>query len=226
MNSATILIVAICLSSVIGWQRPEIQIWTTGPLHATEIIGKTGEMWFGLYRDSLSFELRETRVTVTDSQTVGGLYDRFVTVDQPSSPLFLVRRVSGLYNRPIRTVLATRTFVHPAESKSLKFDDSTYYSFTAFGQVVDETVDVVIHDYSIQLRQGRRSQVIASFNRIGSDKHPMILWVGDLDDDGKLDLLMDTATNYNLIEYTLFLSSMATSGNLVKRVASFRRGGC
>jgi len=226
MKLTHILIAVTCFSSFIGWQHSQVQLWTTGPLHASEVIGKTGEMWFGLFGDSLTLELRESRVTVTDSHTVGGLYDRFVTVDQPGSPLFLLRGLTGLSNRPVLTVLSIPTFIHPGESKGVKFDESMYYSFTAFGEAVDETVDVVINNYAIRLRQGRRSQVIASFDRIGSDKHPVILWAGDLDGDGKLDLLMDTATHYNLIESTLFLSSAAMSGNLVGQVASFKRGGC
>ena len=226
MNHTHILIAVTCFLSVTGWQQPQIQVWTTGPLHESEVIGKTGELWFGLYSDSLTFELRESRVTITDSQTVGGLYDRFVTTDQAAKPLFLLRGVNGLSNRPVLTVLATPTFIHPAESKSMQFGESTYYSVAAFGQAVDETVDVVITDYTIRLRKGRQSQIIASFKWIGSDKHPTILWVGDLDGDARLDLLMDSSTHYNLITYTLFLSSVAGNGNLVEQVASFTRGGC
>ena len=35
---------------------------------------------------------------------------------------------------------------------------------------------------------------------------PQVLFAGDLDRDGKLDLLVSTATHYNVGETTLFLS--------------------
>ncbi len=215
----------MCTSSW-AWQKPATYIWKTGPLHANEVIGKTGEQWFGLFGRDLNYELRQTKVTVSDSETTGGLYDRFVSVDQKTQPLLLIKGMPGLSNRKVHSVLSTPTFVFPAESKSFKFDDHTYYDFTSFGEAVDETVDVVINNYELRLRSGRRSQVVASFARIGSDKHPMIFWAGDLDGDGKLDFIMDTAAHYNVVEYTLFLSSAAEAGKLVKKVASFRRAGC
>lgn len=55
---------------------------------------------------------------------------------------------------------------------------------------------------------------------------PTLLWAGDLDRDGGLDLLLNPNYHYNVGATTLFLSSQATGGELVKRVASFIATGC
>ena len=57
-------------------------------------------------------------------------------------------------------------------------------------------------------------------------RRSLLKFAGDLDGDGKLDLLIDTTHHYNLSEPTLFLSSQAKDGELVHNVASFRTTGC
>lgn len=58
------------------------------------------------------------------------------------------------------------------------------------------------------------------------DKTPTLLWAGDLDRDGRLDLLFDVSDHYNVSETTLFLSSGAAEGELVRPFATFRSTGC
>jgi hypothetical protein len=53
---------------------------------------------------------------------------------------------------------------------------------------------------------------------------PSVLFVGDLDRDGRLDLIVDTATHYNVSHVTLFLSGVEP-GKLVA-VAVAHTSGC
>ena len=69
------------------------------------------------------------------------------------------------------------------------------------------------------------TQIIASFDIIAMDGLPTLLWAGDLDRDGKLDLLMDLTNHYNASEYTLFLSFISEGDSLLKKVAKFRKVG-
>ena len=59
-----------------------------------------------------------------------------------------------------------------------------------------------------------------------SDNGPFVLWAGDLDLDGRLDLLLDTSDHENVNEMRLFLSSAAKPGQFVSEVALFRQLGC
>ena len=54
---------------------------------------------------------------------------------------------------------------------------------------------------------------------IGDEAVPQILWAGDIDRDGKLDLLLDLTDHYNVSIPTLFLSSEAAEDELVAEVA-------
>ena len=52
-----------------------------------------------------------------------------------------------------------------------------------------------------------------------------LLWAGDLDRDGRLDLLLDLSEHYNMSLPTLFLSSAAADSDLVAPVARLVRRG-
>lgn len=58
------------------------------------------------------------------------------------------------------------------------------------------------------------------------DNNATIVWIGDLDRDGRLDLIVDASDHYNVGELRLYLSGRARSGSLVKLVASRRTTGC
>jgi hypothetical protein len=62
-----------------------IQIWTAGPMHPDEVLGQTGETWFGLFHSDEGFELLPATITVLDSPTVGGLYQSLSErIDSPT----------------------------------------------------------------------------------------------------------------------------------------------
>ena len=45
-------------------------------MHTEEVVGKTGQVWYGLFETSNGFEFRRTKVTVKDSSN--GLQNSFV----------------------------------------------------------------------------------------------------------------------------------------------------
>lgn len=58
-----------------------------------------------------------------------------------------------------------------------------------------------------------------AYTSMGDDAMPHLLFAGDLDRDGRLDLLFDTTDHYNLQQPTLFLSSPAFPGPASARPA-------
>ncbi len=72
---------------------------------------------------------------------------------------------------------------------------------------------------------GEKSQKLFSYSE-EYESNASIQWLGDLDRDGKLDLIVDASGHYNVSEPRLYLSGKAESGSLVKLVASRRTTGC
>lgn len=61
---------------------------------------------------------------------------------------------------------------------------------------------------------------------LGHDAAPRVLFAGDLDRDGGLDLIFDTSDHYNLSLPTLFLSSAAGPDQFLRRTSEHRAVGC
>jgi hypothetical protein len=76
-------------------------------------------------------------------------------------------------------------------------------------------------------------QVLATFPALDTggkvnslDIEQYVMFAGDLDHDGKLDLLANVSGHWNEWRPALFLSSAAKEGELVGRVAELVATGC
>jgi hypothetical protein len=201
----------------------QIQLWTAGPMHANEIIGKTGEVWFGLFHAKNGFEILKTEITVLDSPSTGGLYEKYVRTERIGDPVFLIRGMPELQEGPVKTVFYG--FFQPQPTNNginLRTDMRLQYLLSAGGKTSAETIE----DYELKLSDRQTSQIITKRSSALRESMPILLWAGDLDGDGKLDLLIDMTDHYNVRQPTLFLSSRAKPGQLLEKVASYRKVGC
>jgi hypothetical protein len=73
---------------------------------------------------------------------------------------------------------------------------------------------------------GLVSQELFSLPEGGNDPYITILWIGDIDGDGKPDLYLNTSWHYNVSHKVLWLSSLAHQGQLVGVAAFFETTGC
>jgi hypothetical protein len=83
-----------------------------------------------------------------------------------------------------------------------------------------------ITDYQVQMVGLGRTDVVFSLDGIDNNAPPSVLWAGDLDADGVVDLFADLPTHYAGHHYILFLSSVARAGQLVAEAASLTTVGC
>ncbi len=115
----------------------------------------------------------------------------------------------------------------------------------AFGKAAEHGDDVLVYDYKVELQKGERSQTLDYYRnsappasergrRFGVlnltdhmvkydlTKHmevPTLMWAGDLDTDGEIDLFMWWPCPGKAVGiYTLYLSSAAKNGNLVAKI--------
>lgn len=95
-------------------------------------------------------------------------------------------------------------------------------------KVVNEnsTEENISDGTKLMLTSGNVEQIVypTAGERVGEFWY--LLWAGDLDGDGKLDFYADVSDHYNSSMPTLFLSSEAKKGKLVKDVAGIRTVGC
>jgi hypothetical protein len=110
----------------------------------------------------------------------------------------------------------------------LKLDEREYNLDVVSGEKAGSSGGIGTDDASLALRSNGSSQVLYSLRGSGEPTEAWwyLLWAGDLDRDGKLDLLVTVSDHYNVAEQVLFLSSAAGAGGLVGEVARLRTTGC
>lgn len=220
------------------WAQKErnykIKLLLTGEFHGDEVTAKTGEKWLGLFKDNGKSFLRYTKIKVSrvrdeivdgDSKAKTG---KKVSVENLTAPIFLLNNAKMLKEGDVKTLFyASKN----EEAKNLENGFSENYALHNTNytlKVVNEKTSgkYITNGSKLVVESGNIKQVLVSLPNGGNDASWSLLWVGDLDKDGKLDFYADVSSHYNMSNPVLFLSSQAEKGKLVKDVADFGSVGC
>lgn len=198
--------------------------------HNEELKARSGKMWMGLFATKPGqYELKSTKMTWKlvndpvideDPKAKTGME---VKITDKRDPLALIDGVPELKAGAVTTSPTySKEHLDLKDKVKLKLG-SNEYTMSVRGKVKEKEYRV---NYEIVLESGGIKQTVVKHKQIGAESAPSLLWAGDLDRDGKIDLIMDTTDNYNCRILTLFLSSKAKPGQLVKQVASHLSTGC
>ncbi len=121
-----------------------------------------------------------------------------ITTEQNEGLIILLdssfRKLVGI---PIRTSLSTLLQMYPGDSVDISLPDSPKTILFAQNSLV-------------WIEANKKQQKLTSVYPKGLDESLTILWAGDLDDDKRVDLIINDINHYNTwINYRLFLSSYA-----------------
>jgi hypothetical protein len=169
-----------------------------------------------------------------------------VSVERHEQPVFLVRNAGMLKPGTVKTAYhggyANKHELKYGTQISLKLNEENYLLKVASNREPSrDCPDCLQSDTRLILTMARSSQTIYDLGKIlraefgdGPEIIKVIaetpgwhlLWAGDADRDGKLDLYFNLSSHFNTTERRLFLSSQANPGELVKEVAKFVTQGC
>lgn len=216
-------------------QQPQ-QVIEPGEFHGQEVSAQSGEKWLGLHltddENSLLLNYRLTVNAVNDSlvDEEGQSSGKKVSVDLPLAPLFLIKGVKNVRPGPATTVFndgGKVNFLDESSAITLKLGEASYVLKVAGSEDTAKCSSQSLpRNARLVLLNGESGQVLYSLQDCGDDPSWILLWAGDLDRDGKLDLYVSVTQHYNVSERKLFLSSQAAEGQLVKEVAEFVTSGC
>jgi len=209
-----------------------IDLLQVGSFHGDEVVATTGESWLALYTGAPSSHLERTEITVATVRD--GILDdekgtrtgKRVTVLGDKKPLFLLKNAKSLKPGKVTTIFDYTTH---SENENVSMVNGFEQKIHAFGGKYLLKVVGVPSSENQEIKMSRLvlvSNGIGQTIRLGASENWKLLWAGDLDNDGKLDFYADLSDHYNASMPTLFLSSMAEKGELVKAVAGIRTLGC
>ena len=194
-------------------------LWT-GRFRSDQVSFKQGETWLGLFREGNKYSIRQSKLIISKAKEPGTDVD--VSTDKPGRSLFLVRNMPYLRDGDVTTVWdeeTTEQALVPLAAGPRTFElTGKSYTFSVEGQQNGR----LVKGSKLVLTSGKDRQVLRSLDTDCGDCAWTVSWAGDLDRDGKLDLLMDLPNEPNTTEKVLFLSSQSVGGKLVKSVANFK----
>lgn len=215
-----------------NWNEKLIDEPTSGFL-PEDIVTKPGERWLAAeQKKDGTIVLISSKMQLTkdknDGQTVS------VKFGKVANPIFAVKDLKNVKAGTIKTTYFKRVKYDPEGEEvrpkmtfgfrqQFELNNKKYYLRVAKG-----TDDQGMRMGFLVLGDGTSEQVIdysPYWDEI--ELHLGILvWAGDMDDDGKLDLYLDRTYTEEKSGTGLFLSSHAEKGKLVKVSALFAHAGC
>ncbi len=190
--------------------------------------------WLGLYRKQNKYLLLPTTIRVKAVK-----HD---LRDDENSTETTGRKVSSNINLPSVFFLKNAPMLRQGEVKTLFYGNETESEgidrkyrrifnfngkkYTLF--VEDSSTDdgeYLTEKSKMVIAQGKIKQVIYQPKGC-SDCSWNLCWVGDLDNDGELDFLLNLTSHYNSTCHVLFMSSQAKTGEIVRDVAEVCQMGC
>jgi len=190
-------------SSLNFWRKEEAGEWG-------------GEGWLGWTGNSAD-TLRPVRLIVRDRPKDRGDDEKEVSVDSPPDVRFAVRCIPNLRAGRIRTTSINEESLKPNLPLKVSLGSRRY-------ELRLQSTREDLYDAQVVLSYGQQTQVLYSADGFADEPHFDIVWTGDLDRDGKLDLIVNLERKYSWHPYRLLLSSKAVGTELVGQAAIFETG--
>ena len=213
-----------------------------GQFHGGEPVARHGERWFALTVDADGARLTRTRLqvkTVVDEllDGEGQATGQAVSSAGAGDALVTYLRGPGLHAGPVTQAVSVDSQGDDSgmPAQTLRLGGRDYRIAT---RCEADRATANMYRCSIDLIDGERRQTLIAMSGqrdaavadggllLGSEASPHLIFAGDLDRDGRLDLIFDTTDHYNVSRPTLFLSGAAAEGELVRRVAEYHSVGC
>jgi hypothetical protein len=218
--------------TAIAWR-----ILTAGTFHGCEVKSEeTGETWLGLFRDGAGWTLRGVEIVVRPAVDIYLDRDSDLTGAQvfvpgvgpepdPEDWDFACNLDAALdAGQPAFLLQPTEAF--PAGSRNVLGSGSPDI-LPGMTVPLGDSARIRASGRALYLEAHGRRQCLGGIYPDSQGETVRLVWAGDLDGDGRVDLVLDDRPHYAISSgYRLFLSGVAPPKALVREVASFTTVSC
>lgn len=216
----------------------QVKILRTETFHNDEVEEDfKNKVWFGLFKKDNSYTLSQTQVfikSVNDPIVDENEEDKTgweVTTSIKDTCIILIEKKPYLNNIEVWNIKVPANL---ADNEDFEFNyKNIEYTLFALVKKRKERVDaewIEVSDYSLYLRayeNGKETKTLLVAKENIDERFVEIVFAGDIDGDGRLDLIIDTSNHYNVSSPTLYLSKPASEEKkIIKPVGVFTTVGC
>lgn len=220
-----------------------------GMFHDGEAVARHGERWLALrvHEGDASLRMARLRVkrvfdVITDAEGEATGQE----IDSDVGDVVTYLRGPGLHAGPVAVAVSEYVGEGLLPMQRLRLGDRIYRILThCTADAVNAAYDGMRYRCRIDLSEDGKGGDVERGPRqtltemtgtsalssapeifLGDDASPHVIFAGDLDRDGKLDLIFDISNHYNLSHPVLFLSGAAEGDELLHAVAEHDAVGC
>jgi hypothetical protein len=144
--------------------------------------------------------------------TVRAISEKSIEV-KPREPRMILRDIPGVTAGPVREATYDGYSIDVKQPFTIRFR----------GEKFELRRDA---KNRVTLHHGKQTQELFAKPEFVDEEHFEVIWAGDLDRDGKLDLITVLSPKYSWYPYDVWLSSKAAHGEIVHRVARYDHFSC
>lgn len=214
------------------------KVLTVGTFHGDEVWDNADkEKWFGLFHGKTGFYLAETKLKT--KRVNDGIVDENenektgwdVQTANKDTSIILIEALNFLTSHSVQQAVLSKEQIFPGDTLRINYLDIDYKIFATGGKKKAQEDPEWFDDWNYKLYltatiKGllHKSILVAQPN---FDDHMInLIFAGDIDGDGILDLIIDTSRHYNATSPTIYLSRPADKKEVVKPIGGHTSVGC
>jgi hypothetical protein len=214
------------------------KVLTVGTFHDDEVWANADkEKWFGLFHGNNGFYLAETKLKtkrvhdeiIDENENEKTGWD--VQTLNNDTAIILIEGHHFLTPRNVEQAVLSKQQIFPGDTLRINYLGVDYQIFATGGKkkVQDDPEWFDVWNYKLYLTatingQQHKSLLVAQPNF--EEQMITLIFAGDIDGDGILDVIIDTSRHYNATSPTIYLSRPAKNGEVVKPIGGHTSVGC
>jgi hypothetical protein len=212
-----------------------LSILFPGIYHGDEVPPRAYQRaWLGLFQEGDHFELvptllRQQAVEDPILDEPGAQTGWDIQAERPGTCLFLLSQSLGFTPGDIHPWIPTQTTFLPGDSLRFVFEQHVYF-IVAKGnkeamlqeQQTDLNFSLI---WGVERAEGSYTTTLWHIEAL-DDQQPELLFVGDLDRDGYLDVVVNEAAHYNVFAPALWLSGGVSGPEALRKLGGMTAVGC
>lgn len=214
-----------------------VKVLTVGSFHNDEVWENADkEKWLGLFKGKTNFYVAETKLKIR--KVFDAILDKEneetgweVQTANKDSAIILFEKLNFLTERNVEQAILSKEEIFPNDTLKVNYLGVDYKIYATGGKrkVQDDPEWFVAWNYKLYISaniKGQELKTLLVAQPNFDDNMINIIFAGDIDGDGILDLIIDTSRHYNSECPTIYLSKPADNGEIEKPVGKHEIVGC